>query len=487
MQNQSWLSWFYRGAIFLIFIILFSKLFEIQIIKGSYYRSLAEENRIRHVNIPAPRGKILARGGQELKGSEFAHITGYLARVSDEEVNKIDPNCPEKGIRKSEELVGRTGLSSRYNCKLKGYDGEILEETDTNGSKLRELARKKEIPGNDLVTTIDFELQIEAAKQMDGKKGAVIATDTNGEILAFYSSPSFDPANLTPSLKNPDLPFFNRVIGGLFHPGSVFKPLVVLAALESDSIQMDYVYDDKGIIEVNGFSYTNWYFTQYGRVEGVVDAKKALARSTDTYFYKVGEITGPDTMGSWASKFGLDKKTGVDIDGEVEGLIPTPEWKKRVKKEAWFLGNTYHLSIGQGDLAVTPIEINKYITGIAGNGKFCNPHFLVETKSNCEEIEIADENLMIVKEGMKAVCTEGGTGFTFFDFSKKYNTDIACKTGTAEVEVDGTPHAWFTLFSPIEKPEIVLTVLVEKGGEGSKVAGPIARSIMDKWQLIQNP
>lgn len=487
VNTQSWLSWFLRGILFLVFILLFAKLFELQIIKGNYYRALAEENRIKHIIIPAPRGKILARGGQELSGPDFAHTTGYLAKVNDKEIGTVDPDCPEKGVRKSQELVGRTGLQERYDCILKGVDGEELVEVNTVGETLRILAKKDPINGSNLKTTIDFDLQKQAALELKDKKGAIIATDIRGQILAFYSAPSFDPLNLSKSLTDKELPFFNRAIGGTFHPGSVFKPLVALAALENGAINKDYNYIDTGQIVVNDFSYTNWYFTQYGRTEGSIDLTRALARSTDTFFYKIGELTGPDKIADMGNKFEVSKKTGIDIDGEVEGLIPTPDWKKKVKKENWFLGNTYHMSIGQGDVALTPIEVNQFIAAIAANGQVCPPHFLLDSSTKCKKIDLKKENFDLVKEGMKKACQDGGTAYTFFDFSKKYNTDIACKTGTAEVGTADTTHAWFTLFSPIENPQIVLTVLVENGGEGSKVAGPIARSIMNRWQLIQNP
>lgn len=487
MQNQSWLSWFLRGIIAILFLIIFARLFELQIIKGSYYRSLAEENRIKHIDLPASRGKIIARGGEILEGSNFAHVTGYLAKVNDNEINKIDPNCPEKGIKKSEELVGRTGLQERYNCFLKGIDGEELIEVDVNGEKIRSLALKNPVDGKNLQTTIDFTLQNEVASQMANKKGAVIATDTNGQILAFYSGPTFDPQNINKFLNSPDQPFFNRVIGGLFHPGSVFKPLVLLSALENSVIDKNYNYTDTGKIDVKDFSYTNWYFTQYGRTEGSINLIKALARSTDTFFYKVGELTGPINLAKTAEEFGLSEKSGIDIDGEVTGLIPTPDWKLKTKKESWFLGNTYHMSIGQGDVDLTPISINRYIAVIASNGKLCTPSFVVDKKPDCKNLDIKKENFDLVKEGMKSACEEGGTGYTFFDYSKKYNSSVACKTGTAEVGTLDATHAWFTLFAPIDNPQIVLTVLVEKGGEGSKVAGPIARKIIDKWQLIQNP
>ncbi|HKB88551.1 MAG TPA: penicillin-binding transpeptidase domain-containing protein [Patescibacteria group bacterium] len=530
-NNDSWLSWFLRGTLILLFLILFAKLFEVQIIKGNFYRSLSEENRIRHIPLPAARGKIMARGGEALADNvaikkavkftpgapavlsedltnanpdeivtdykrvyplaeNFAHASGYLSVVSDKEVGTVDPDCPEKGIRPSGMLVGVTGLEQEYECQLLGIPGEELVEVNTAGKKIRVLGVKNPVPGTNLKTSIDFGLQKELAINMD-KKGAAIVTDPNGQILAFYSSPSFDPnllinkdnpEKVSALLKNSDLPFFDRVISGTFHPGSVFKPLVAIAALEEGAIDKDFTFNDPGIITVNKFTYTNWYFTEYGRLEGVVNLVKALARSTDTFFYKVGEMVGPVNIAKWADVFDLDKQTGVDLPGEAKGLIPTPEWKQKTIHEGWFLGNTYNMSIGQGDVSVTPIELNTYISAIASNGKLCQPQFIFSSSPVCRQIRIAQNNLDLVKEGMRAACTTGGTAYTFFDFSAKHGgTTVACKTGTAEVGVTGEPNAWFTFFSPIENPQIVSTIVFEKGGQGSEVAGPVARKIADYY------
>jgi penicillin-binding protein 2 len=247
------------------------------------------------------------------------------------------------------------------------------------------------------------------------------------------------------------------------------------------------MFNDEGQITIKtlygDFTYNNWYFTQYGGREGQIDLTRALARSTDTFFYTIGELVGPEKIAEFAHKFSLDEKTGIDLPGEVVGLIPTPEWKKKVKNEDWFLGNTYHLSIGQGDVAITPIELNMMTQAIATDGEYCKPTLSSEAKGDCRSIDIEKENFDLVKEGMKEACAAGGTGYTFFDFVPV----VGCKTGTAEVGVGDDTHAWFTLFSPFERPEIVVTVLVEKGGEGSKVAGPIARSIMNRWNLQNNP
>ena len=534
-MRQSWLSWFLRGTLLVGLFILLSRIFELGIIKGSYYRSLSEENRIRHIPIPAARGKILARGGEEMAGNimtkkrikfndlggyelsediagassedvvsvyrrtyplgaKFGHGSGYLKEAGPEDVGKINPDCPEKGPVATGSLIGKTGLEEVYECSLQGTDGEELVEVDTLGGRIRTLGRKEPVAGSDIKTNIDFSLQTEVANQMESKSGAAIVTSTSGQVLAIYSSPSFDPnlfikgnpdkhesdnREIHNLLIDPGLPFFNRVIGGLFHPGSVFKPITAVAALESGVIDKNYTFDDPGVITVNEFSYTNWFFTGFGRKEGTIDLTRAIARSTDTFFYKIGEMAGPEAIARWADKLGADRETGIDIPGEKAGLIPTPEWKKRVKKEAWFLGNTYHMAIGQGDVALTPIEVNSYTSALASGGKLCVPK-LLDSKESCSIIDIKKENLDLIAEGMRQACTKEGTAYTFFDFSDKHSgMQVGCKTGTAEVGTDGTPHAWFALFAPFDNPEIIATVLVERGGEGSKIAGPIARSIMD--------
>jgi penicillin-binding protein 2 len=534
---ESWLSWYLRGTLILLFLILFAKLIEVQIIKGKYYQDLSQGNRIRHVVIPAPRGRILARGGEELAtnveikkrvkfapdgsfkitddltgavaeefvtdykrvypmGDKFSHALGYLAQVGDSEMGKINPGCPEKGPRALDALIGKTGLEQTYECSLEGSPGEELVEVSATGTGIRILGRREPIPGRDLKTTTDYGLQLEVASAMNGKKGAAIVTDATGQILAFYSYPSFDPNILINKgnsqeigglLKDAGLPFFNRVISGTYHPGSVFKPIVALAALQTGAIDKNFRYTDQGVITVNNYSYSNWYFTQYGRTEGSVDLVKAIARSTDTFFYTIGQMVGPEGVAKWAKSFGLDSLTGIDIPGEVEGLIPTPEWKKEVRGESWFLGNTYHMAIGQGDISVTPIEINNYISAIAMGGKICKPRFNMDSSQNCRTVNVAGGNVNLIKQGMEAACLQGGTAFTFFDFSQKHGgTTVACKTGTAEIGTDGIPHAWFTFFAPAESPQIVTTVLIERGGEGSSVAGPIARKIADYYFASQS-
>lgn len=493
VKNDSWLGWFLRGVLILGTLFLFVRLIELQIIKGNYFRKLAEGNRIKKIIIPAKRGKILSRGGEVLDGVDFAHITGYLAETTEDEVGKIDPKCTGMGPYKLGQIVGRGGLQEYYNCTLTGIDGEELWEVDSLGSNLRFLGSRKPKAGENLKTTIDFDLQKQIATSMDEKPGAVVASDYKGAILALYSYPSFDPRDIVPSLNDDDLPLFNRALGGIYHPGSIFKPIISISALEEGKIDEDFRYTDTGVLTVKTlygtYSYTNWYFTQYGGVEGEIGLVKALARSTDTFFYKIGELVGINDLLEWVKKFGLTKLTEIDLPGEILSLVPSPDWKLKVKGERWFLGNTYHFSIGQGDLALTPIGIHRANLVVANGGQLCD--LKIANKPRCRKLGIKKENLKLVQEGMEKVCLpaqgneNGGTGFTFFDFAQKHNgLNVACKTGTAETNDDEKTHAWFTVYVPTKqdtKKEIMLTVLVEKSGEGSKVAGPVAREILDYY------
>ena len=321
----------------------------------------------------------------------------------------------------------------------------------------------------------------------------MIVTDTKGEVLTLVSVPSFDPnlfingANekITAVLEDDNKPLFNRAIGGAYQPGSVYKPVVAIAGLEEGTIDKYYSYDDPGVLSIDtpygNFSYSNWYWTQYGGREGEIGVSRAITRSTDTFFYKLGELIGVDKLNEWSQKFGLNEKTGIDLPGETVGLVPSPEWKEQTKGERWFLGNTYHMSIGQGDLALTPIAINQAISVVASEGLLCEPKIAQSGKENCAELPISEQSYNLVKEGMKGACMQGGTGFTFFDFEEKEGITVGCKTGTAETGISDATHAWFVSFAPLGEPEIVSTVLVEKGGEGSRVAGPVAREIFNYW------
>ena len=493
-----------------LLVVVTVRLVDISVIKHQYYRALSEENRLKRIIISAPRGRVLGRGGEEIVGNidvptkvvydrengfvkvadvsltpqysetkrqyiygpDFAHLTGYLGL----------PTVEEGG---PDILRGRGGLEEAYNVNLLGVPGEVVFEVDTRGLAVRILGVRKAKPGRDVVTNLEVGLQRKVASLMAGFKGAVVVSDPKGRILSLYSAPAFDPMAVTPALIDRDQPLFNRAISGRFHPGSAYKLLTAMAGLSSGVIDEESLYNDLGFIRIKTgygeFTYNNWYFTQYGGVEGEINVVKALARSTDTFFYDLGERIGIDELDKWAKTLGLDTPSGIDLPGEVGGLIPNPLWKEKTKGEKWFLGNTYHVAIGQGDVELSPLTVNNLTRIVANGGYKCTPRVVGTGK--CEDLKIDEAVLATIKKGMAGVCTTGGTGYTFFDFGNKdhFTKGAACKTGTAETWEKDVTHAWFTFFAPIEKPQIVVTVLVEGGGEGSKIAGPIARSIADYW------
>jgi penicillin-binding protein 2 len=528
-------TYIFYGLLAVAFLFLLARLFELQIIFGAKNRGLAEGNRIKKEILPAPRGIIYDFQGQELvrnipvyrkkiQTSEFvlisreealkmesrgetddlkvnigreylygealAHLLGYLGEANREEV--------EKGQFKLGDLVGRGGIEEEYDDYLRGQEGGEIYEVDAHGEKIREIGRVEPLPGNNLYLTIDAELSQIAYESLEGKPGAVVITNPqNGEILALVSSPSFNPnlmnqakdldsqqfqtqqEKLQELLNDPQKPFFNRAISGIYPPGSTFKIVTAAAGLEEGKLKAETTYNDTGEIRVGDYSYKNWYFTQYGRTEGLIDIVKAIKRSTDTFFYKVGEWIGPTRLASWAEAFGLGQKTGINLPGEIKGLVPSPDLKEK-SGERWFLGNTYHFSIGQGDLLATPLQVNLMTNVIANGGSLCQPQLEKQSTENkekiCQSLELKEETISLIKEGMVGVCSSGGTAFPFFDFQPQ----VACKTGTAEFgDPEERTHAWLTAFAPLEEAEISVTVLVEKGGEGSSVAAPIARKIME--------
>lgn len=473
------------GVGILIFLILISRILTLQIFQGGKYLLLSEQNRIKTINLPAPRGKILDRNGIELRGPDFAHVLGFVSEVNADEVGLL---LPDGHKYKMGDKVGRAGIEFLQESILRGEDGGKLVEVDSMGKEIRVLGTKLPISGKAVSLTIDADLQREAMAGLNGRAGAVVASNPQtGEILVLASSPTFDPEKI-----KKDSPFFNRATSGVYPPGSTFKPVTVVAAMVGGGLEQNFTVEDVGVLTVAGFKYANWYWTQYGQTEGIVGWIKALARSNDIFFYKVGEKIGADLLAVWAKKYGFGQKTSLNFPGEVAGLVPSPLWKERTLGEKWFLGNTYHFAIGQGDLLATPLQVNQMTNMIATDEK-CRLHLYTAPSDPppnlgggrkgevCDKVGISPDILKIIHEGMVAVCKDGGTAYPFFDWK---GPDVACKTGTAEyMDNKGkmASHAWFTMFSPSVDPRISITVLVEGGGEGSAVAAPIAKSILAKF------
>lgn len=504
-----------------VFLFLFATLVKTQIFAGPYYRDLANNNRVREIPIHAPRGIIFDRNGTALT----ANIPAF--RLDDQVISKdqaitleTQGKNPEVDSARSyldgpafahvlgyvDDNGGQGGVESFYDDKLRGIDGKELVEVDATGAKLRTISAISPTPGQNINLTIDATLQKTVLGAIGGKKAAVVVTNPNtGEILALVSSPTFNPnlftdfslpleertAGINAIFADKNLPLFDRSIGGAYPPGSTFKIVTATAGLETGAIKADTIIEDTGVLVIGPYKFPNWKWLRDGGVEGNLDVVGGIQKSNDIFFYKTGEMTGIDPLMTWARKFGLGSRLGIDLPGEATGLVPDAAWRK-ANIRSWYLGDTYHVAIGQGDLLVTPIQDNAWTNVIASGGKLCTPHVVTQLPGNpvtqCKNLGIKPETINLIQKGMVAACTPGGTGYPLFNYQNpktKTLIQIACKTGTAEFGVDtvtGLPtHAWFTSYGPANQPEISVTVLIEGGGEGSDVAAPVAKLIYDAW------
>jgi penicillin-binding protein 2 len=371
-----------------------------------------------------------------------------------------------------------------------------------------------------LSLTIDAELSELVFAALGERRGAVVVSvPQSGEVLAMVSKPSFLPEsdpprgvldrwsdeigrqtvapNLSAALDFPHNPFLFRPIAATYPPGSIFKIVTALAGLEYGAIDARTEVIDEGVLKVGEFEYANWYWRQFGRAEGSIAIIRALARSNDTFFYKVAEWVGPERLAQFARHFSLGERTQRTLSGEREGVVPDPNWKQQQFGEKWYLGNTYHMGIGQGEVLTTPLQLQTLMSTVAARGRKCEPKVLLAEAGSCSEVSLEEESLSLLIRGLRQACSAGGTGYPFFDAPY----DVMCKTGTAEFgqedEQGHRPtHAWFTVAvsrSERQDPEIpefiadlVVTVLVESDEaqpfrEGSADAAPIARTIADWW------
>ncbi len=525
-----------------VFFALFLRLFHLQIVQGAENRELADSNRIQIKVIHAPRGVIYDRNGKILAennpgfrlkekfisrdealsleakgekeandleidtirsyplGPEVSHILGYVGQISESELK--DPVY--KNYRIGDRL-GRAGVEQMYESYLRGTDGAEIIEVDASGKKLRSLRKINPIPGKNIYLSVDGDLQTTAFRSLKATLeklevccGAVVGLNPqNGEVLTLVSLPSYDGNAFTDPKRNNEVagyfediraPMLNRAISGTYPPGSTFKIASALAGLSSGKITAATQIEDTGIMYLGPFSFANWYFTEYGRKEGMVDIIKALQRSNDIFFYRVGQMVGEKVMGETAIKMGMGKKLGIDLPGEEDGLIPSNKWKEENIGESWYPGDDLHMAIGQGFVLTTPLQILAATAFIADDGKLIQPHLVTKItepgnlnatvkKFNFEPIIkdiFSKEEIALVKRGLETVPKDGGTAWPFFQFS----IPTAGKTGTAEFgDPKGRTHAWYTSYAPADNPQIALTVLVEAGGEGSTTSGPIAKDI----------
>jgi penicillin-binding protein 2 len=465
-----------------------------------------------------PGVEIKARLFRQYPAGAFAsHLLGYIGRVTDRDIEKIEERDAEDNYRGTEHF-GKTGLEQRYEFDLHGTTGFEQVEVDAGGRAVRTLARTAPVAGNNLTLTVDAKLQEIAEKAFGDRRGALVAIEpATGGILALVSVPNYDPNLFVDGIdtqswrelnESPDKPMVNRALNGAYPPGSTFKPFMALAALELGKRRAEQAISDPGFFNFGGHTFRD---DKKGG-HGMVDMYKSVVHSCDTYYYMLANDMGIDNIASFMGSLGLGQRTGVDIDGESEGVLPSQAWKKkRFKKpeqQKWYAGETISIGIGQGYNAYTPIQLAQATATLANNGIMFRPHLvrhITDTRSGqqtpiepqpIKTLPWKPEHIEVIKNAMVGVNKEG-TGARAFAGAGYVS---AGKTGTAQVfSYKGAEHktesmaahlrdhALFVAFAPADKPTIALAVLVENGGFGAQAAAPIARQVFDYYLLGKVP
>jgi penicillin-binding protein 2 len=569
-ENQTRL---FVTLLFIIFIVLFGRLWQLQVLEFSSYSTLSKENTTRTIPTLAPRGIIYDRHGKvivanraifsvylfpssidnqdelkkvltsvsrivgippekmmkkisENKSRPFepilvkddlsirtvtaleerqhsmpgvvinvrpvryypyknlaAQVLGFVGEITKEELNQLR----EQGYNLKDN-IGKEGIENTYDKYLRGIDGGQQLEIDVSGRPVRTVGALDPVPGSDVELTIDLELQKLVEKNLEGKRGAVIVMDPrNGEILAMASHPSYDPNIFAAPMDKREWermdreghPFLNRALS-TYPPGSTFKVVNLSATLQERTEKLDEMIECKGYYILGNRKALCWKATGHGKL----NILEGLVQSCDIVFYQLGLKNGPSLLSKYAKGYGLGERTGIDLPGELSGVVPTEEWKKRVYKDVWVKGDSINYGIGQGFLIVTPIQMAN-VYGTIATGKRYVPHVVLDVKSRegkevfkfkpseTGSIPISTENADLLRDTMRQV-VKRGTGIA----AEVKDMPAAGKTGTAENP--GKAHAWFMCFAPYSSPEIVIISFVEHGEHGDRVTAYIAREVL-KW------
>lgn len=439
-------------------------------------------------------------------GEHFAHSVGYVGRINEAELKVLDP-INYSGTHH----IGKTGIERFYEAELHGQVGYEEVETNARGRVSRVLKRTDPLPGKDIRLTLDVQLQKAAEAALAGRRGAVVALDpNNGDVLAMVSQPSFNPnlfvtgigfkayAELRDSI---DRPLFNRVLRGLYPPGSTIKPAVAVAGLDSGVVTGATRVFDPGFYQLPNYEhkYRNWNRTG----DGWVNLEMAIMRSNDTYFYDLAHKLGVDRLGKYLGQFGIGQKVSLDMFEESAGLMPSREWKRARYRQAWYPGETLILGIGQGYMQTTPLQLAQVTALLANQGKWYRPHLAKDVggvapvdPSPLPDIRLHDpRSWQQASNGMQQVM-HGARG-TARKVGDTAVYRIAGKSGTAQVvaikqgekydrskvQERHRDHALFIGFAPADKPQIAVAVMVENGESGSGVAAPVVKQVLDAWLL----
>ncbi len=455
-------------------------------------------------------------------GPLLAHAVGSVRRVTEEDLRELDP------VRYSAtKFVGRRGVERFYERSLHGEVGYQRVETDAHGRIRQVLEINEPSAGQNITLQLDSRLQIAASAALGERRGAIVALDTrSGGVLALVSHPQYDPnqfvtgmtaAQFDALISSRDTPLFNRAINGQYAPGSTFKPIVGLAGIASGETRWTEQIDDRGWFQLPGQEriYRDWsWAVDDSGGQGLTNLSRAIYRSSNVYFYDLATRLDIDRIAAFAAQFGYGQRTAVDIPDASKGLLPTRIWKQGAKGEIWYPGDNVNIGIGQGDLLVTPLQLATVASVIANRGEFVRPRMLLSSDRALVEFDPArpiprvegpaaeDWERMI--DAMEDVVHRGnrgpgqnGTAWAYVGRDIPYR--MAGKSGTAQVveikqgeeydeeelEEYQRKHAWFIAFAPADDPKIAVSVLVENGGGGSSVAGPVAREVIDAFMLPQ--
>lgn len=450
-------------------------------------------------------------------GHIASHALGYIGRINDKDVKWLAEQQKTMAY-KGTDHIGKTGLEQSYEFELHGQTGYEEVEIDASGKAIRSLNQRPPISGNNLTLTLDSKLQSIAEKAFGARRGALVAIDPKtGGVLALVSMPTYDPNLFVDGItaenwkelnESGDKPMINRALNGLYPPGSTFKPFMALAALETGRRT-----PTQGILDPGYFNFGNHQFRDDKRGgHGFVDMHKSIVESCDTYYYQLANEMGIEAIASFMGQLGFGQRTGIDIPGESEGVLPSHAWKKkRFKKpeqQKWYAGETISIGIGQGYNAYTPLQLASATATLANNGVMFKPHlvsYVTHSKTGAKRfiepepiktLPYKSEHIQVIKKAMLDV-NKSGTGARAF---AGVTYEVAGKTGTSQVfslkggEYNAAAikehlrdHALFIAFAPVDDPKIALAVLVENGGFGAQAAAPIARMVLDYFMLGKIP
>ncbi len=432
----------------------------------------------------------------------LSHLLGYMARLNDSDHKELSDN----GYLFND-VIGRSGLEYTYEEQLRGEFGNESLEVNAMGTPQQVIAQKQAVDGLSLLTTIDVEFQRAAEEILQNhlidyekeRGSVVILNPQNGQVISMVSLPTFDNNDFAKRInsdvysaliENENKPLYNRAVSGEYPSGSTFKPIVAGAALD-EGIVTPYT----NFLSTGGIRIKTWFFPDWkAGGHGQTNVYHALADSVNTYFYAIGggvddfEGLGVAKISDYAYKFGLSQPLGIDLPSESAGFLPSKEWKEATKNERWYIGDTYHLAIGQGDLLVTPLQVASFISTFANGGTVYQPYlvsgFLNQNQELIEEVKptilnqqvLSQENIQVIQDGLRRVVTQGS--------GQRLGTlpiEVSGKTGTAQWHPTKPPHAWFAGYAPTENPQIAFSILVEEGEEGSKIAVSIANDLLQWW------